>query len=52
LKNFSPRTEVVYYEPVYAYDFEVEKNENARNIYLVESTYVNQILDDLTEILR
>jgi hypothetical protein len=52
LKNVIPRTEVVYYEPVYAYDLEVEINENARDIYLVEATYVNQILDDLTEILR
>jgi hypothetical protein len=52
LVNVIPRTEVVYYEPVYAYDFELEKNENAKDIYLVESTFVSQITNDLTEILR
>lgn len=52
LYNIIPRVEAIYYEPVTAYDLEFEQNEAKRNIYLIEKSYVNQIMNDLTEVMR
>jgi len=52
LYNVIPRVETIYYEPVTAYDLEFEQNEAKRNIYLIEKSYVNQIMNDLTEVMR
>jgi hypothetical protein len=36
--------------PVYAYDIENEKNENKRNIRLIDVAYVSQIVSEISKI--
>lgn len=38
-----PATELVYYSPVSAYEYEDEINEQRKEIYIIDKTYLNQI---------
>ena len=40
------------WEPVRYYDYEIEQNENKRNIFLVNRVYADQAKDDLKRLLK
>ena len=43
LKQSLSDTEAVYFSPVTAYDYEQELNEQRKEIYIIDKTYLNQI---------
>jgi hypothetical protein len=46
----SPSETTGWITPVYAYDIENENNENKRNIRLIDSAYVSQIVSEISKI--
>jgi len=46
-----PSDEVVYWTPVYYYDYETELNEANKSIQVLNSTYLNSISDQLSALL-
>lgn len=52
LLNVISPEEQVYFSPVYAYDYESDKNEENRNIYLVDAQYSTKLNAQLEKILR
>ena len=47
-----PTAQVVYYSPVYAYDYEEEINEQRKEIYILDRAYLNQIELEMKTLLR
>jgi hypothetical protein len=46
-----PVAEQIYYSPVYAYDYEVDLNEQKRDIKLVDKSYKNSLNKKLSELM-
>lgn len=46
-----PDDELIYYSPVYAYDYEQEKNEANKSIKLLNNSYSTQVSVELTNLL-
>jgi hypothetical protein len=51
IANPIPAAEQIYYSPVYVYDYEVDLNEQKRNIKLVDNSYKNSLNKKLSELM-
>lgn len=51
IANNIPATEVVYWSPVYYYDYETEKNANNKSINLLNNKYSSLMLSELTSLM-
>ena len=41
-----------YWSPLYAYEHELQQNERRRNIKILDRSYVDQVIKELTELMR
>jgi hypothetical protein len=51
LINAIDPTEIVYWEPVYAFDVETQYNENNKNIKLLDNRYTQQVDSQMSQVL-
>lgn len=52
LNQCIPTDELKYWSPVYAYDFEIEQNEEKRNIFLLRNSIKDSVDRQFTQLLR